>query len=263
VGKRGLGHKEVAEDIRPECAFELLFRDVLDALLRMLLSSIVDEDVKVTELFDSLLHGGLAELLAAHVSCDREAFPALGFDQPAGLFRVGLFIEIDDCDVCAHFRKEYGDCSADSAVAACNHRGLTLELACGLVVSPLGLWSGLHLFFEARPTVLVLRGLKGLFLLLGFRCHKLNSISSSACCGRREGLPMAFGLSICAWLQRESTKTQSRPKSRRRVTMGVPERKPPAGLHDVASLKKLTQRVFCRNFHLYLNWLVYEHGLGR
>jgi len=45
--------------------------------------------------------------------------------------------------------------------------------------------------------------------------------------------------------------------------MGVPERKPPAGLHDVASLKKLTQRVFCRNFHLYLNWLVYEHGLGR
>ena len=65
---RGLRQIEHREDVGLEGALQLLFADVADVLVPMLLAGIVDEDVEAAELLDRLRDGPLAEALVAEIA---------------------------------------------------------------------------------------------------------------------------------------------------------------------------------------------------
>ena len=78
--KRGLRQEEHPEDVGLECPLQLLFGDVADVFVIMLLARIIDEDVELPELFDRLLHGSLAELLVPDISRDGDGVAAYLLD---------------------------------------------------------------------------------------------------------------------------------------------------------------------------------------
>ena len=67
---RRLGHVEKREDVSAEGSFELVLRNVLDVFLRVLLASIVDQNVKMAKLLDSIFDGRLAKRLVADIARD-------------------------------------------------------------------------------------------------------------------------------------------------------------------------------------------------
>ena len=69
----GLGHEEVAEDVGPERALELLLGDPGDVLDLVLLGGVVHQNVDAAEGRRRLLDGFPAEDLLADVARDGEA----------------------------------------------------------------------------------------------------------------------------------------------------------------------------------------------
>ena len=69
----GLRHVEIAEDVGAEGSLDLIGRDLLDLVLRMLLGGIVDEHVEPAEALDDLVDGGTAEIGIAHIAGDCQA----------------------------------------------------------------------------------------------------------------------------------------------------------------------------------------------
>jgi hypothetical protein len=83
---RRLGQKEHPEDIGLEGSPELLFADVANVLVGVLLAGIVDEDVEAAELIDGLADRGLAKGLVADVAGDGERLAPFLLDDVPGLF---------------------------------------------------------------------------------------------------------------------------------------------------------------------------------
>src|SRR3546814_16235234 len=68
VSERGLGHVEVAEDVRLEGALELPGGEIAKVLDLVLFGGVVDQDVETAVLVDGALHGLAAERLVADVA---------------------------------------------------------------------------------------------------------------------------------------------------------------------------------------------------
>ena len=148
---------EHREDVGPERALQLFRADVLQAILRVLLAGIVDQEVEPAERLDRSGHGFAAENLLTDIARDREAAPALLLDQRLGRLGVRVLVEIDDGDVRPLLGEPDRDRATDAAVTAGDQGGLTLELAGAPVVPHLraGLWH--HLRAQTRLPVLLLR----------------------------------------------------------------------------------------------------------
>src|SRR5215203_4812929 len=125
--QRRLGHEEIAEDVGSEGALDLLRRDLVDVLLRMLLGGVVDEDVEAAEAVDDLLDRLLAEAGVADVAGDGEAVAPLGLDEPLGLARVLALVQVHDGDVRALAGEQDRHGAADAGVAAGDDRDLVVE----------------------------------------------------------------------------------------------------------------------------------------
>src|SRR5437588_12069629 len=97
--ERSLREEEHREDVRPESALELLRADVFDALLRMLLGGVVDEDVEFAELVRHLVDDFVAMLLVPDVAGDSNALALLGFDKPTRFLGILFLLEIRNRDV--------------------------------------------------------------------------------------------------------------------------------------------------------------------
>lgn len=65
-----LNEVEDGMEIGSESLFHLSCRDVFEAVLHMLLRSIINENVQPAEFTDGLVHGKLTESLLADISCD-------------------------------------------------------------------------------------------------------------------------------------------------------------------------------------------------
>src|SRR5215204_570121 len=125
--QRRLGHEEIAEDVGSEGALDLLRRDLVDVLLRMLLGGVVDEDVEAAEAIDDLLDRLLAEAGVADVAGDGEAVAPLGLDEPLGLARVLALVQVHDGDVSALAGEQDRHGAGDAGVAAGDDRYLVVE----------------------------------------------------------------------------------------------------------------------------------------
>ena len=157
VRQRGLGHEELAEDVGPERALELLGGDLLDRILGVLLGGVVDQDLEMPELVHRLADGIAAEGFVADVAGDGQAAAALLLDPLAGLGGVLVLVQVDDGDVGALAGEGDGDGAADAAVAAGDEGHLPLELARAAAGTALRLGLGGPSPTRAGPVVLLLR----------------------------------------------------------------------------------------------------------
>jgi hypothetical protein len=73
VGQGRFGHKEMREDIGAESLYELILRNICQAVLRELNPRVVDQDVQVAVLIDSALDRLAAEILLPDVAGDQQA----------------------------------------------------------------------------------------------------------------------------------------------------------------------------------------------
>src|SRR3546814_14885165 len=75
VRGRGLRHEEHAEDVGLEGAAKLVFGDVANVLVGMLLPGVVDEHVDPAETVDDLADRLFAERRVAEIACDGDGIP--------------------------------------------------------------------------------------------------------------------------------------------------------------------------------------------
>src|SRR6185369_3277653 len=127
MGGGGLRQVEHPEDVGLEGPLELLFGNVLDLLVRMLLPGIVDEDVEAAELVHHLLHGFLAEILVADVAGNRDRLAPFLLDDLLRELGVVVLAEVEDGDVGPLAGEEGGDGAADAAVSTGDQRHLVLQ----------------------------------------------------------------------------------------------------------------------------------------
>src|SRR3546814_6756756 len=91
---RGLRHEEHAEDVGLEGAEKLVFGDVANVLVGMLLPGVVDEHVDPAETVDDLADRLFAERRVADIACDGDGIPPFVPDDSGGLFRIVMFAQI-------------------------------------------------------------------------------------------------------------------------------------------------------------------------
>src|SRR5690606_10156522 len=139
-------------------ALQLFRRDVDDAVGRMLLGGIVDEDVQLAEGADRLFDRLTAKRGVADVAPEQKTPAAFLFHKPFRFFGVGLLVEKDDGHIGAFLgeRDRYG--AADAAVAARDDGGFAHQFARRLVYRRNRFGRRMHRRFQAGPAVLVLRG---------------------------------------------------------------------------------------------------------
>ncbi|MGA7355838.1 MAG: hypothetical protein WBW76_10450, partial [Candidatus Cybelea sp.] len=106
------------EDIGTKRLFELLRRNILGPLLRMLLAGAVDENIEPPKPFNSFLNETSSRALLANISDDKLALPAFVLNETASFVRIIVFLEIGDCDVGAFLCRKNGDGSADATITA-------------------------------------------------------------------------------------------------------------------------------------------------
>ena len=82
LAQRRLGHVEIAEDIGPEGALQLLRRNFQRRLDRVLLGGVVNKDIDAPEGRHRLVDDALAKALLADVAGEPDRLSALGLDQP-------------------------------------------------------------------------------------------------------------------------------------------------------------------------------------
>ena len=105
VGQCRLDHVKVGKDVRPEGSFKLFGRDVKNGLLRMLLSSVINKHVELAKLVKNLLDRLITETLVAGITGNRNARPALLFNQLLRLLGIPLLFQVKDGNVRAFARK--------------------------------------------------------------------------------------------------------------------------------------------------------------
>src|SRR5690606_35311653 len=129
VRKRRLRQVEHREDVGAEGTLELLGRNLLDRLLRVLLARVVDEDVEAAESADRPLDERAAMRLLSDVAGDEETGAAgILLDEPLRFLGILMLVEIGDDDLRAFAREGDRDGAPDAAVAAGHERDLALEL---------------------------------------------------------------------------------------------------------------------------------------
>ena len=165
-----LDQVEHREDIDLEGLQQLIRRDILDALLRILDSGVVHQHIQLAELVEGLLHGIPAELLVGDIAGDQQAAALVLLHQRFGLFGISVLIEIQDRHVRAFLGKGDRHGATDPAVATGDQGHLALQLAAaalGIVLCP---GTRLELILHARLLLLVL-GRALYFLFLCFLRH--------------------------------------------------------------------------------------------
>src|SRR5690606_35350016 len=157
VWQRRLGHLEHAEDVGAEGLFPLLLGDVLEALLRVLLGGVVDQDVEPAERGYRLIDHLAADILVGHVAGEGQAAAPLLLYHAACFVGILILIQIEDHHIGALACEQHRHRAADAAVAARDDRHLVLQLAGGLVILATEFRARCHFIFLARLRLL-LRG---------------------------------------------------------------------------------------------------------
>src|SRR5687768_7528012 len=157
--QRRLRHKKHRKDVGPKRALELILRDLLDRLLRVLLGRIVNENVKTAKLSYHTLDRVPAKPLLSDVSGDGHTSTSFLFDQSFRLLSVFVFVQIEDRHIGALSRECDGDSPAHAAVAAPNHGDFLPQLAAPTIARVFSPWTGRHFGFEAGSALLLLRRL--------------------------------------------------------------------------------------------------------
>jgi hypothetical protein len=83
-GTRRLGHVKVPVEIGLHCAIEMLLRKVFKARDVFLEGGVVDQDVELAELLESLLDRGFTEAQIRNVSGHRDTTSLFGLDRTTG-----------------------------------------------------------------------------------------------------------------------------------------------------------------------------------
>ncbi len=166
--QRRFGQEEHREDVGPEGPLQLLGADLFDAVLRVLLCRVVDQNIELTQLADRLLNDLLAVGFVADVTGDGDAAAPLLLDLALGLLGVLLLIEVGNRHIGAFLGEVNRHRAADPGVATGNQCDLTLELPAASVAGILRHRLRRHLRFDARLLVLLLRRHR-LFLSLSHR----------------------------------------------------------------------------------------------
>ena len=120
ISHRRFREEEHRENVRAKSFLDLFLGDLLDRILRMLLSRVVHENVDLAELVDCLIDRFPAEFFVAIVAVDQQTFPAVLFDETRGFLRVFVFFEINHRRVRAFLGD--GDRATDPTVPAGNKR---------------------------------------------------------------------------------------------------------------------------------------------
>src|SRR5437879_11469411 len=118
MSHRGFGHEEHRKDVSAKSSLELFLRDLGNALLRLLLRRVVDQDVDAAEFSSGSLNRIFTKLFATNVAGEQQAFAPFSFDQPLRFPGIPMLVEITDCDVCTLLRQHNCNAPANSAVPA-------------------------------------------------------------------------------------------------------------------------------------------------
>src|SRR5919109_4991197 len=94
--KRGFGQIKHREDVGAEGTFELLTRDLVDAVLWVLLGGIIDQYVEPAEVVHGLLHRLPTKHLIAYIPNQVKTPLASSFDLVFGLIRIAMLTQIDN-----------------------------------------------------------------------------------------------------------------------------------------------------------------------
>src|SRR5688500_20065738 len=98
--QRCFGYIKVREYIRAKGFFQLLGRNVFQAVLWILNSSVIDDNIQAFQFFNGLLDCALTKFLITDISRDQKAGLTVLFDKRASLLRVFMLIQIKDRDIC-------------------------------------------------------------------------------------------------------------------------------------------------------------------
>ena len=93
----------------------------------LLKCSIVDENIELAQLADSLCDRVCAEPRVRYVSLDHDALPAFALDRRSRRFCVVAFFEVADRDIGALASEENGDRTAYAGIAAGDERHHVLK----------------------------------------------------------------------------------------------------------------------------------------
>lgn len=126
MGQRSLRHVEVAETVRLEGAAELLFGDVLEAILGHLIRGVVNENVKPAQLLYRLPYSCSALIQEAHIALDNEAAPPTILQQLAGGLGIFIALVIHNRHVCPLHSE--GDRPSNTRVATCDYGDFALAV---------------------------------------------------------------------------------------------------------------------------------------
>ena len=190
-----LRHEEIAEQIGPERARELILADLAEFLFRVLFGGVVDEDVELAEFADDPFDCARAELLRTDITCDGQAAAPLLLDEALRLSRIVSLVEVDDRNIRAFAREQDRDGAADAAVAAGDQRDLALQPSAARIARLVS-WTRTHFGLTARLLVL---GLRRKCLGVGtHRCsvplRRRRTDCEEARVGCQRGLPKAVPL---------------------------------------------------------------------
>jgi len=165
--ERRFRHVEERKNVSAKSSLELGGTDIFDPLLRMLLGSVINQDVQPPKLKNRFLHSVLTKLFVAYISGYGQAATVFTRHQSFSFLGILMFIEVDNNYVRTFLRKGYSDCTADSAVSAGDQRYLAFELLRTMSSTILCARPRLHLILKARLAILLLPRTRRLFFLLG------------------------------------------------------------------------------------------------
>jgi len=157
VRQRRFGQVKEGEDIGAKGPFELLGADLLNALLRVLLSRIIDQDIKTTECGKRLFYGVTAPLLISNVTHDRQTTAAFSLNLAFRLFGIAVLIKVHDRDIGSLGCEREGYRSPNAAVAAGDQGRFPREFAAAAVARVLCARARRHLRLHTRLMILMLR----------------------------------------------------------------------------------------------------------
>src|SRR4051812_43428786 len=118
VLKRLARRVKVGENICAKRPFQLLGSNFEQRLLRMLLRRIVDENIKLAELFDRQRNGVGAKLRIAHVARDKHTASTYLFNSMFRGMRILMLVKVHNRDIGALAGKQKRDRSTNPAIAS-------------------------------------------------------------------------------------------------------------------------------------------------
>jgi hypothetical protein len=158
------GHEEHRKDVSAKSSLQLLLRDLGNALLRVLLCGVVDQDVDAAEFSSGSLNRIFTKLLATNVAGEQQAFAPFSFDQPLRFPGIPVLVEINDGDVRTFLRQKNCNGTANSAVTAGDQRDFTPQFLAANIFAGTGARLRPHFVLTTRLPSLVLRRPNFIFL---------------------------------------------------------------------------------------------------